>query len=356
MSDMTSEDFLTLGKEYALGSRLHRKDLPKSVECFRKAGEMGNIRGIFRHALSIFEGEGVPKNRDLAQKMARKVIPLLNAEADENKTKSIQTLADAYSFGLGVPQDLHRAYELYLEASILGDKEAQCSLGFCYFDGLGVEKNVNMGARWWTISASQGYPHACCDIGVCYLSGIGVKKDVAEAIRWFTEASESNYSPGSSFMGRCYYFGIGVKKNPVKAAEYYSLALMQDYDRGCRSILSDGLDLREFLDSKKLRENLRTSIHGSDDIDIVDGCVYLSRAVTSINTDVLADRCIRKIIVEPDNPNYRSIDGCLYDKAGATLLLYPRARPLKDYCQPESLKSIQDLGFFDELIALAKQE
>lgn len=356
MSAPTSEEILSLGKEYALGSRQHRKNLSKSVECFQKAEEMGNIRGRFRHALSVFEGEGVAKDRNTAQKMASEIIPQLIAEAKENKIKSIQTLADAYSFGLGVPQDLHKAYELYLEASIQGDMEAQCSLGFCYFDGLGVQKNVRMGSRWWIISALQGYPHACCDIGVCYLSGTGVEKDVGEAIRWFTEASDSNYSPGSSSLGRCYYYGIGVEKDISKAAEYYSLALKQDYDRGCRSILSDRLDLKEFLHSNTLKENNRTSVHGRDDIDIIDGCVYLSKYVTSIDTDVLADRCIRKIIVEPDNPQYRSIDGCLYDKPGATLLLYPRARPLRDYRPPESLRSVQDLGFFDEIITLLAHE
>ena len=95
MSAPTSEEILSLGKEYALGSRQHRKNLSKSVECFQKAEEMGNIRGRFRHALSVFEGEGVTKDRNTAQKMASGIIPQLIVEAKENKIKSIQILADA---------------------------------------------------------------------------------------------------------------------------------------------------------------------------------------------------------------------------------------------------------------------
>lgn len=322
-STLSSDEILSIGKEYALGSRLRMKNLPLSVDCFRRSMEQGNIKATFRYALSLFEGEGIERNRDTAQELASQILEPLWNEAKKGDIKALQACADAYSFGLGVPQDLRRAFLLYLKAAEAGDDESQCSLGFCYFDGLGTIQNLKECVRWWTASAEAGYPHSCCDLGTCYLSGFGIAENTEKAVYWFQKASTSNYSPGSSYLGKCHYYGIGVEKNLGKATEYYRLAIEQDYERGCRSILSEGFDLRTFLDRGSLEIVRKTEIHEKNDFEIVDGCVYINRNIVSIDTETFIDQKIRKILVELDNPTYKSIDGCLYDKSGSTLLFCP---------------------------------
>ncbi len=212
---------------------------------------------------------------------------------------------------------------LYKKAAEAGDDESQCSLGFCYFDGRGTTQDLKESVRWWTASAKAGYPHSCCDLGVCYLYGFGIAKDENNAVYWFREASISNYSPGSSYLGKCHFYGFGAEKDAGKAVKYYHLALEQDYERGCRSILSEGFDLRTFLEKGILEVIDRTEICKREDFDIIDGCVYISRTIKSIETDAFKGQQIGKILVELDNPAYRSIDGCLYDKSGSTLLFRP---------------------------------
>ena len=49
---------------------------------------------------------------------------------------------------------------------------------------------------------------------------------------------------------------------------------------------------------------------------------------------------LKAIYVNSDNPNYKSVDGVLLDKAGATILLFPRAYPNKDYVIPDGVTNI----------------
>ena len=46
------------------------------------------------------------------------------------------------------------------------------------------------------------------------------------------------------------------------------------------------------------------------------------------------------IYVNKNNPNYKDIDGVLFDKAGTTILLFPRAYPNKDYVIPDGVTNI----------------
>lgn len=314
---------------------------------------MGNHKAGFRYALSMFEGEGIAKNRKTAQILASKEMGPLREAANNGDQGAIHALADAYSFGLGVPQDLEKAYLLYKSSK--DELESQCSLGFCYFDGLGVEQDYQECVKWWSSSANAGYPHSCCDLGTCYLSGIGMEKDAKKAIYWFEKASDSNYSPGSSFLGKCYFFGIGVEKNLAKAVQYYHLSLQQDFERGCRSLQSEGFNLRKFLDEKVLFEDHQKVIMKRSDIEVINGCIYISRNITHIETKMLEDSSIGKIVVELDNPYYKSIDGCLYNHDGSALLLYPPLRPIGDYIMPNSLEVIKDMNFFRKLVAKTKQ-
>ena len=53
------------------------------------------------------------------------------------------------------------------------------------------------------------------------------------------------------------------------------------------------------------------------------------------------------INVEEANPNYKSIDGVLYDKALTTLMQYPEGKTTADYVAPKTIQSVPSYAFFN---------
>jgi hypothetical protein len=80
--------------------------------------------------------------------------------------------------------------------------------------------------------------------------------------------------------------------------------------------------------------------------------VNLSAGLTSIGVAVF-DSCsaLAAINVDPANTLYLSIDGVLFDKAGATLLMYPRGKPGTSYEIPDSVTTIGRNAFSNSLLA-----
>ena len=341
-SGLTADEILSIGKQYALGSRQYGKDCHKGIECFLESSRRGNLGGTFRYALGLFEGTGIAKDREEAQRIAKGIMPEVSRRSDAGEVFFIQIYADAYSFGLGVPQDLKKAVELYKIAAEAGNIEAQCSLAFCYRYAMGCEEDPKEAFRWWKISAEAGYPHSSCDVGECYRDGYGVERNLELAFKWFKESSECHYPSGLSGVASCYLHGEGVEKDLEKAAIYFKKAIELDYKRGCRSVVSEGLDLKAFLDKGEIRYDLRDSIDSDDDYQVVRGVVYINSRIKKINTDCLRREDIVKFIAELDNECYSTIDGVLYNKDGSELLVYPMGRKITDFVRPESMRVCKD--------------
>ena len=59
-----------------------------------------------------------------------------------------------------------------------------------------------------------------------------------------------------------------------------------------------------------------------------------------------ASTALTAIHVSSDNPTFRSADGVLLDKSGATLLDYPCSRRQTAYAIPDGVKTVRDLAFY----------
>ena len=344
-SEHLSEDsdfLLDIGKQYALGSKQYERNCHLAVEYFLESSKRGNIRATFRYALALFEGMGIDKNRDLAQDIVKGIMGEIKKRSDDSEIPYTQVLADAYSFGLGVTQNLEKAKKLYAIAAEAGNIEAQCSLAFCYRYAMGCEENPIETFRWWKISAECGYPHSQCDLGQCYQDGYGTEKDLNEAFKWYRKSANNNYPTANSALAGCYLKGKGTEKNLEEAKFYFKKSIDQDYKRGCRCIIAEGLNLRAFLDKDELVYDETEKILDENDYQIVRGVVYINNRIKEINIDCMRCDDIVKIIVELDNHYYCSIDGSLYNKEGTELLLYPRGRKISDFTRPKSLKKCSD--------------
>ena len=71
--------------------------------------------------------------------------------------------------------------------------------------------------------------------------------------------------------------------------------------------------------------------------DAVEVDADLKRNITAQN--------LKRIEVDPENPNFRSIDGVLYSKDGKTLVQYPFKRQAEEYAVPEGVTEIAPESF-----------
>ena len=98
-----------------------------------------------------------------------------------------------------------------------------------------------------------------------------------------------------------------------------------------------------------------TSVIISDGIttigkDAFTGCtnlqsVILGSGVTSIENIFNLCPYLESFTVNDNNMNYKSLDGVLFNKAGTTLVKYPRAKSGKSYTIPDGVTSIGDNAF-----------
>ncbi len=84
----------------------------------------------------------------------------LETAAGQGDPKALTELAIRYEHAEDVPQDLHKARELYCRAAKQGYAEAQFQLGWLYANGRGVARDDGVAAALFGMAASAGQPYA----------------------------------------------------------------------------------------------------------------------------------------------------------------------------------------------------
>jgi TPR repeat protein len=110
----------------------------------------------------------------------------------------------------------------------LGDANAQCDLGICYFEGTGVPMNEKKAVEWYKKSAEKGNAYAQCLLGVCLSNGNGITKNERESLRWITKSAEQGDAIGQFNLGAVYMQGIGVPKDKKKCVIWWTKAAEQE--------------------------------------------------------------------------------------------------------------------------------
>lgn len=74
--------------------------------------------------------------------------------------------------------------------------------------------------------------------------------------------------------------------------------------------------------------------------------IFIPKGVTSIGRQAFTHtQALESIHVDLDNPNYKSVDGVLFDKNMTRLIAYPANRSGNHYQTPETLKEIEEYAF-----------
>lgn len=372
---LTSDELVQLGKEYSLGSKRVLRSKELSYLCFKMASSLGNSRGTFYYALANFEGTGTTKDKIKANQILNKpiknsLIEFANAELNSklNNPTHLVILADMYSFGLGMPNDFSKAFELYQKAANQNNLEAMCDLGYMYLVGQGVDKDEVKSSYWFKKSADLGYVHSMRDIGQNYLFGLGVDKNLGEAKKYFKLASINNYSHGTTDLARCL---LEENDNIDQITELFLLALKQDHERTFRDLIEIGYDIKTLSQEHRLVKTEITEINTIDESNSYNGVLYVSSRINKIDPNCFyTHKEIFKIFVEKENKHYCSVNGVLYSKDKKTLVRYPigllddsfsvpeyveiigehalqNARKLRYILLPDSIKIISNSAFDD---------
>lgn len=169
-----------------------------------------------------------------------------NDSASKGNVNAQLKLAEMYSKGKGVHQDLSAAIALYRTLADQGNDFAQYQLGAMYLAGKGVSQNIELGLTLLEKSANQGNTEAEFKLGSIYASGFGtesddknlltdtavvyksvregVSQDYKRSVMWYLKAATQGHADAQAALGMMYFAGNGVQPNPLAAHVLLAIA------------------------------------------------------------------------------------------------------------------------------------
>lgn len=118
---------------------------------------------------------------------SRSVLGLIRLEdaAEAGSAEAQFRLAELYFTGNGVPQNLHKAVQLYRSSAERGYANAQYNMGVFSEEGRGVPRSLIKAFEWYKKAAEQGHANAQNSLGTMYMQGRAVPQDYVLGIVWF---------------------------------------------------------------------------------------------------------------------------------------------------------------------------
>lgn len=99
-------------------------------------------------------------------------------------------LGNQYYYGEGVALDLKLAAEHYAASETA---EAKCYLGYMYREGIGVEQNLQKAFELF-LEAASSFPMAEYNLGLMYEKGLFVEQSPEKAAEYFALAKMHGYT------------------------------------------------------------------------------------------------------------------------------------------------------------------
>lgn len=151
-------------------------------------------------------------------------IDELARRAAKGDVKAALTLANMYSSGYGVAQDLAKAASYLQRASDSGSAEAMSALASRYRNGDGVRQDFAKARALAEGAAQAGVKDAVIVLAELTLHGQGRDKDVKAAVDMLRAAGESGSIAALERLGEWYYYGRVLVKDESHAVELWQRA------------------------------------------------------------------------------------------------------------------------------------
>ncbi len=194
-----------VGNEY-LGDHKGDKKFPEqAIRWYKKAIAQGNVLAGTLIGFMYSEGDGVPKNEELAKKWYdlgfgksgekreqkfQQNFQAFQQEARPGNPKAMFMLGRSYQYGWGVEGDDQKSFEWYKKAAFYGDAKAMLQVATLYREGRGAKQDYTKAMLYYQMAAISGNAEAMNSIGNLYSKGIGVDKNIDIAKKWWLKAAQ----------------------------------------------------------------------------------------------------------------------------------------------------------------------
>jgi TPR repeat protein len=146
----------------------------------------------------------------------------------EKADAAAQTLiAEIYSKGLGVAENVARASSWYSLAAKNGDRMAAFELGLLYLNGDGVPKNRQKAAELFKQAADKGYAPAQYNLALLHVEGTDVSPSLGDAGKLMKAAADAGLAEAQYDYGSMLMEGAGVPPDTKEGARQIGLAAQQ---------------------------------------------------------------------------------------------------------------------------------
>ena len=144
-------------------------------------------------------------------------------------SRALRHIGFLYHDGIGVEQDIKKAIEWYDKAINAGDISAMVTKGAIFYYGIsGIPIDYEVAVKLYTKAAEKGDDDGMWRLARCYQKGKGVEENPQKAFEWFKQSADKNNSNGLCDLGVCYHYGYGVEKNYKRAVELYEKAALDN--------------------------------------------------------------------------------------------------------------------------------
>jgi len=171
--------------------------------------------------------------KDASASEANRKFESYQADAERGDAQAQLALAQMYKNGQGVPKNDELAFELFLKAAKQGDAQAQYEVAHMYKNGLGTSKNLEVTFEWFQKAAVQDHAMAQYYLGLMYDVGYGVPQNKELAVEWFLKASENGAPDAKLALEMCFACNKGAPFDALALAWYQKLAEQGDAEAQC---------------------------------------------------------------------------------------------------------------------------
>jgi uncharacterized protein len=179
-------------KYYGLGVVMDRA---AAIEAYRQGEKLKDPLATF--ALGYLECDGVMQVRNLSRGAARikTVFAAVERLANEGSPHAKVLLGDAYYDGFGVAVDREKAAQLFRQAALMLDGNAQNHLATCYKEGAGVLQDDKLRLSLLKQSLDRGFKLSLALLGDFYRESKLAAPDLNLAVQHYTQAADLGYAP-----------------------------------------------------------------------------------------------------------------------------------------------------------------
>lgn len=147
-------------------------------------------------------------------------LALALPRAEKGDAAAQTLIAEIYSDGLGVAQNLATASGWYALASKNGDSIASFELALMYQQGRGVPKNRQRAAELFALAVEQGSIPAKYNMALLHIEGIYAEPSLTKAADLMKQAAEANVPEAQYDYGTMLMEGAGVAPDPAEGAHW----------------------------------------------------------------------------------------------------------------------------------------